>query len=285
MGVQTSLLAASAAVLALGALDGLRRWWTGGRILARLGHRPRRHPAPILATRLLHDAGVDGDIRLYLQIWTAVLVLSSAASAVTAGGLVIFGVAAIGPPVALAALRGRGERLRVAQLPAALDIVAGSLRGGAALTIAIDDAAGVGGRLGPEFRAMARHSRDGMPLEDVVERWAQVDDVETALAAAALTMAASVGGPGADAVESAAASLRDRASASDEVAALSVQARLSAGVLTVAPVGFAVLLVSVDPTSARFLLATPAGWACISAGIALDVAGAFWMSRLVRRAT
>lgn len=285
MVVSTPVLAAATAALALGALDGLRRWWAGGRVLARLGHQPERHRAPAVATRLLHDAGIEGDARLLIQIWSAVLVLALASSVVTAGGLVIFGVAAIGPPIALVALRGRGARLRVAQLPAALDVVAGSIRGGAALTTAIDDAAGVDGRLGPEFRAMARHARDGMPLEEVVARWAETDESGITLAAAALTMAATVGGPGADAVESAAASLRDRASAADEVAALSVQARLSAGVLTAAPLGFAVLLVSLDPTSARFLLATPAGWACISTGIALDVAGALWMGRLVRRAS
>ena len=51
----------------------------------------------------------------------------------------------------------------------------------------------------------------------------------SALTAAALVTAADLGGPGADAVESAAASLRERAAADDEVGALSVQARLSAG--------------------------------------------------------
>jgi tight adherence protein B len=45
-----------------------------------------------------------------------------------------------------------------------------------------------------------------------------------------------------------------------------------------------VLLTSLDPTAARFLLGTPAGWLCIGAGLGLDAIGAWWMSRLVRRA-
>src|SRR5690606_19512791 len=108
--------------------------------------------------------------------------------------------------------------------------------------------------------------------------WTDADAIDGAgrLAGAALVVAADLGGPGADALDAAAASLRDRAAAVDEVTALSVQARLSALVLTAAPVAFALLLTSIDPTSAHFLLRTPAGWICVTVGLALDAAGALW---------
>ncbi len=294
----TTLAPALAAFVAVASLVTVRdgwRWWDGGRARARLAHQPGRHPpnrhesgrrdAPPVVARLLDDAGIEADPSLCLHLWGAGLAVSLVASTVTPSGLVALAVVGTGPPIALVASRGRGRRRRDAQLPDALDVVATSLRGGAALAAAVGDAARIGGRLGPEFQTMARHVRDGMPLAGVVGRWARSGGRETALAGAALTVAATVGGAGADAIEAAAGSLRDRAALAAEVAALSVQARLSAGVLTLAPVGFTFLLVSVDPTSARFLLATPAGWVCLVVGGILDLVGALWMHRLVERAS
>lgn len=278
------LLGAAAVVFAWLAVRDIAQWWSAAVVGRRLGARPIP-PVPPWLRRHFLDAGIDGDVRTPLRLWAIAVAVAITASAVVDGGIIVLLVVVVGPPAAVVAARGRGDRLRAAQVPAALDVVAGSLRGGSALPTALADAASVGGRLGAELETMTRHVRDGRPLPEVVEEWARADDPATALAGASLTLAASVGGPGADAVEAAAASLRERAAIEGEVAALSVQARLSAVILSVAPLGFAVLLVSLDPTSARFLLATPAGWACIVVGLVLDLAGAAWMQRLVRGAS
>lgn len=278
------LLGAVAVALAWLAVRDTVQWWSAAVVGRRLGARSTP-PVPPWLRRHFLDAGIDGDVRTPLRLWAIAVAVAVTASAVVDGGIIVLAVVVVGPPVAVVAARGRGDRLRSAQVPAALDAVAGSLRGGSALPTALGDAASVGGRLGAELETMTRHVRDGRPLPEVVEEWARADDPATALAGASLTLAASVGGPGADAVEAAAASLRERAAIEGEVAALSVQARLSAVILSVAPLGFAVLLVSLDPTSARFLLATPAGWACIVVGLVLDLAGAAWMQRLVRGAS
>lgn len=259
------------------------RWWSA-MVVGRRLDTPAPRPVPAWIGRRFVDAGVDGDPRVHLRLWALAVAAAGAFSAVLDGGRILVAVALAGPPGALFASTGRGDRLRTAQIPAMLDAVAGSLRGGSALAVAISDATSVGGRLGAELETMTRHVRTGRPLRDAVAEWARSDDPGTSLAGAALTVAATLGGPGADAVEAAAASLRERAAIDGEVAALAVQARLSAGILSVAPLGFAVLLVSLDPTSAHFLLATPAGWACIAVGLALDAAGGLWMRRLVRSA-
>ncbi|MDE0801906.1 MAG: type II secretion system F family protein [Acidimicrobiales bacterium] len=279
-----SFLAACAVVLVWLTVRELRSWWSGARVERRLGgwNVP---PAPRWVRHHFTEAGIDGDVRTHLRLWGLTIALAIAAVAVVDGGPIVLAIVVVAPPAALFAARGRGDRLRSAQFPVALDTVAGSLRGGTTLPVALGDAASVGGRLGAELETMTRHVRDGRPLPDALEGWAQDDDPATALAGASLTLAASVGGPGADAIEAAAASLRERAAIDGEVAALSVQARLSAGILSVAPLGFAVLLVSLDPTSAHFLLATPAGWACITVGFVLDAAGAAWMHHLVRSAS
>lgn len=279
-----ALLASGAVLLGWFAARDTIGWWSAAVVGRRLGER-EEPPVPAWIQRRFVDAGIDTDARTFLRLWAIAVALSSAAAFVMAGGVLVSAVVVIAPPCLLLAAGGRGDRLRSAQIPAALDTVAGSLRGGSALTTALGDAASVGGRLGSELATMTRHVRDGRPLPDVLAEWSRADDPSTTLAGASLTLAAAVGGPGADAVEAAAASLRERSAIEAEVDALSVQAKLSAGILSVAPLGFAVLLVSLDPTSARFLLATPAGWACIGVGLLLDVVGAWWMHRLVRGAS
>jgi tight adherence protein B len=69
------------------------------------------------------------------------------------------------------------------------------------------------------------------------------------------------------------------------VQALATQARISAVVITVAPLAFAALGVLGDEHTATFLLRTPRGLACLAAGVALDAFGAWWMARLAGRTT
>jgi tight adherence protein B len=91
---------------------------------------------------------------------------------------------------------------------------------------------------------------------------------------------AELGGPAAAPLERAAAMLRARAADAAERRAHSAQARLSALVLTLLPIGaLALLVVSSAPT--RSALAAPAGLACLAAGAVLNVAGWAWMRRLI----
>ena len=63
---------------------------------------------------------------------------------------------------------------------------------------------------------------------------------------------------------------------------MSSQARLSALVIGVAPIAFAVLAAGMDGEGARFLLRTPLGLACLAVGLGLDGLGALWMHRLAQ---
>ena len=260
-------------------------WWTAGRALSLVGARQAAgRPAPSILRRALARAGVDIDGWVALRLWAVALAVSVALALVARGGPVVVVVTLIGPPGALLAARGRSARIRQRQLPVALDAVAAGLRGGEALRTALEAASAAGGPVGDELARVTSHAAAGRSLAAALTDWAaSADDHGTRLAGAALAVAAEVGGPGADAVDAAAASLRDRAAAEDEVAALSVQARLSAALLTVAPLAFAFLLTTLDPPSARFLFGTRAGWACIAVGLTLDLLGGWWMMRLVRR--
>ena len=280
-----AVLAAAAVVVLAWAAHGSGRHWAGERTRSRFGIPAPGRAGPAWLERALGSAGISIDAATALHLWGAAVVLGIGAQIVLGGGAVLLVVAVAGSPVAVALARGRADRLRARQLPLALEAVAAGMRGGASLGTAIAEAATGDGALPAELRRVAGHARAGRPLTETLTEWAAArPDPHTRLAAAALAVAAELGGPGAGAVEGAASSLRERSVVDDEIAALSVQARLSAVLLTAAPLGFAFLLSSIDPTSADFLFGTRAGWLCIAIGLALDALGALWMARLVGRA-
>jgi hypothetical protein len=56
-------------------------------------------------------------------------------------------------------------------------------------------------------------------------------------------------------------------------------------IIVTATLAFALVSVASSRDLAWFLFATPLGWVCLSGGLALDAAAAWWMSRIVRSAT
>jgi len=69
------------------------------------------------------------------------------------------------------------------------------------------------------------------------------------------------------------------------VRALSSQARASAYVIGCAPVVFLAFVGITDPESVGFLVGTSIGWLCLLSGLGLDALGAWWMTRIVARAS
>jgi tight adherence protein B len=201
-------------------------------------------------------------------------------------GTVAFAVPGLAVTPLLVRRRRRARALvrRGSQLPQALERLAGALRSGSSLPVALGDA----GRatpdpLGPELAALALGASRGQPMAAVLDAWARRhDDPGTRLAATALVLATVVGVAPARAVDGVAATLRERLELSAERRALASQARTSALVLSAAPLLFALLLGMSDGAAGRFLLHSRAGWACLAGGLGLDSLGAWWMARLTR---
>lgn len=167
-------------------------------------------------------------------------------------------------------------------LPDAVDALASALRSGQAPGLALAATSSVAPPgLAAQLRAAAEATGRGVPLADAVDRWAATSDLDgVALVAAAVSVTARAGGEVGRSLASVADTLRERRALRREVRALSAQARLSATVLALAPLGFAVVSVGIDPASARFLLGTPLGIACLVGGATLDTAGWVWMRRI-----
>lgn len=166
-----------------------------------------------------------------------------------------------------------------------LEAVARALRGGRSLVQAVDEAAASLPR-GPavdDLSDVVGAVRSGVPLAAALASWATKGEDARVLAGAALTLGAEVGGASARSLDAAASGLRDRAALAREVRALTSQARASALVMVLAPVGFVIVAGAADRRIVATLLTTPTGLACITLGLGLDAIGAGWMARMTRQ--
>jgi tight adherence protein B len=219
--------------------------------------------------------------------WLQTSVVSPTVALLVAGPAlaVLIAIAAGVAPVVVGCVARRRAADRLDRLvPDALGQVAASLRAGASLRGALADAAvGTAEPLGGQLAEVVAEAERGRPLRDALAGWADRAPPAASgarLAATALAIGAEAGGGIAQAVDGVAATVRERRQVQAEVAALATQARASAVLLGVAPLGFAALLSVSDPAAARFLLGTPVGLACLGAGLALEALGVAWMARI-----
>lgn len=217
-----------------------------------------------------------------LARWTvlgllAVLVVASPRLVVVA--LVLTGIAVTVAP------RLTGRRAPEAyerELVSVVEGVTASLRGGASLSQAVAVAARAEGQVAADLAVVVGRAGQGEALQVGLDGWAHGRPQSGArLVADALALAGASGGSGGGALAGVAATLRERAALRREVRALGSQARASAVVLVASPVAFTVAVSLLDARVAGFLVGSAAGWACLVLGFGLDVAGAWWMSRLL----
>ena len=282
-------LLAGATVWAMGATA--TSWLAAPARIRAAGLRRLPPPPPDgswLATRLA-DAGLPGPARRWRAAWIG-LAAAGASGALVAGGpaLAALGLAAAvsGPWLLLRARRGVGAATVEAALAPVLEATARGLRAGASLPTALAAAAtGAAPAVSADLAGVAgaAGAATGGGLVAALDRWADDRPLPgVRLTAAALALAAEVGGGGARALDGVALTLRQRQVVAGEVRALATQARLSAVVLTLAPLAFAALAAAGDPRSAAVLLRSPVGQGCLAAGLALDAVGAVWMARITR---
>jgi tight adherence protein B len=180
----------------------------------------------------------------------------------------------------------RRQRALELAWPGVADELAAGLRTGASLPQALatvaatrtDDASLTLRRLlGPVERGQALAEGGG--------RWAErAVSVDEQLLAEAVQLAAWAGRPEPVLFDAVADAGRERQALAGELRAQTAQARASAAVMAVLPVGFTALTAMTNAGAAHFLLTTTGGWACIVTGLTLEVLGGVWMRTAIRRA-
>jgi tight adherence protein B len=254
------------------------------RLAERLEHL--RLPPPV--RRSIDGLALPWGVEVTVTATALVLAALTAAALVLAGPVAATVVAGAGGASAVGAAvaaSGRADRLVDRDLVPMLDRLAAGLRSGASLPGALTEAAAAArGPLRADLDALGGRLAAGVSFPSAVAQWAaarRTPAVGTTVAA--LVIAHRVGGGAARAVDGVATSLRDRAVVAREVVALSTQARASAVVIVLAPLGFGVVSGAADQQTWSFLTSTPAGLACLGGGVALDLAGGLWMAWLAHR--
>lgn len=166
---------------------------------------------------------------------------------------------------------------------ASLEAMARATATGSSLHVAVADAADDPGA--PDvLTEIARSQRGGRSVATALDAARPAADPDEVLALGVLRAVARAGGPAAEPLDRAAGVLRERRVAREERSVAAAQAQLSARVLSALPGVVVLWAVATDPDLARVLLRTPAGLVCLLVGGALNLAGWWWMRRIVSSA-
>ena len=195
-------------------------------------------------------------------------------------GLVLLGMA---PNLLLARLSKR-RRLRFAdQLPDALMLVAGAIRSGASLPLALRQMSlEVPAPCGQEFELMLREQRLGVSLDDALgslERRMGGDDLR--LFTAAIRIAGDSGGNLAETLERLADTIRRKLTVEGKIRALTAQGRLQGWIMSLLPIAVAVALFALEPEAMEPLIATWQGWIVCGVIAVLELAGMIFIRRIM----
>lgn len=270
-------------------------WWAARRVAHALRLRPVRVATPTSRSAavavwwagVLTDAGIVTAPDTVAVWWCGAVgaggvfggLVDARLGVLAAGGVVGGGVAV------LATARQRSRAAAVRALPGFVRTVAAELRIGGTVVGAIERGA-VAGPLAPDCRRIATRLRLGAPVLTALSWWpTDRDGPDVRAVAGALAVAASVGGPAADALDGLAAALADRHAVVAEARAQSAQARSSAVVVVAAPLGYLVVAAAADQRAIDALFATPIGVTCLVVAIVLELVAVWWIRSLLRRAT
>ncbi len=196
----------------------------------------------------------------------------------------------IGAVAAVAIVRVRNRRAhRVPPLVAqerfadAVGAMAASVRAGSSLAQAMRYAADESAE--PARAGLQQLVADldvGVPLDDAVRRWARREHTADAdLVAGALDLHRRTGGDLPGVLEQVCATIRDRVAVQREVRSLTAQARLSAWILGLLPIGFFAFLWLTARRDIEGALSTPAGVTCLLVGLVLEALAVLWIRTLL----
>ena len=209
------------------------------------------------------------------------------AGAVTFGALAGAGLAAAGPSAVARLLAARRRRYRsavdagVAEMAVA---IADAIGGGRSLRAALGEAAGgVGGAAGHELRRTAAELAAGAPTDDALEATrgrVRSPRMDTLVAACLLQRRA--GGDLARLLREMARGMEDQARLEDEVRAATAQARFTALIVVLLPVGGALLAELASPGWFAGLWGSFLTAWLVGVALVLQAVAAFLMHRLGR---
>jgi tight adherence protein B len=200
------------------------------------------------------------------------------------GSLATTAVAITAPAMVARRRKRRQEIATQERLAEAVSLVASAMRSGRSLHQAIELAAtDLDPLLGSTFRRLADRTGLGDAMDESIDAWAHdVGGPDARLVAGVLKLHRRTGGSLAASLENLAGTLRDRRASARELGSLTAQARLSATIIGLLPIGFFLFLSAIARPDLEAAYETPTGVAAIGFGLALQGAAFVWIRHLLR---
>ncbi|HEX2497601.1 MAG TPA: type II secretion system F family protein, partial [Actinomycetes bacterium] len=187
-------------------------------------------------------------------------------------------------PVVYLSFKRSGRRHRFdEQLPGTLQLLSGSLSAGYSLPQAVDTVARQASQpVATEYGRAIMESRLGVPIEDALQHVAErTGSQDFGWVVMAIRIQRQVGGNLAELLNTIAGTLRERERLRRQVRVLSAEGRLSAWILGVLPLLFAMYLFVARRDYLMKLFTEPMGIAMLFVGVLALGIGMFWMKKIV----
>ncbi len=169
------------------------------------------------------------------------------------------------------------------QLPDALQLIAGGLRAGVSLNLALQQVVREGRPpLSEEVDMLLREHRLGIPMDQALEHLARRLPLQAIiLVVAAMRIANETGGNLAEALERASTTVRRRLAMEGKIRALTAQGKLQAVVVGLLPVALLLVLGRMEADAMSLMWETPMGWTTLAVITLLESFGILLIRRIV----
>jgi tight adherence protein B len=170
-----------------------------------------------------------------------------------------------------------------AQLPDALQLLAGTLRAGYSLPQGLDAVSvEIADPMGTELRRAITETQLGRELEDALANIAErLDSADFAWAVMAIGIQREVGGNLAEVLITVAETMVQRERLQREVNALTAEGRVSAFILAMMPPGLGVVMYVMNPEYVGVLFSRTIGLALIGLAVVSGLIGLVWMKKVI----
>ncbi|MGE3856486.1 MAG: type II secretion system F family protein [Dehalococcoidia bacterium] len=198
--------------------------------------------------------------------------------------MVAVAVGCLVPPL-LVARRGasRGRRLN-AQVAQTIELIASSLRAGFGFMQSVEFAAREQvDPIASELRATIREIEFGVSVDEALERLlARTQDEDLDLVVSAVLVQRRVGGDLGEVLTNIAQMIHDRVRIRGEIRTLTAQARMSAWVVGMLPLGFAAVMTALQPSHMAVLIEEPVGRLMVLGAAGLQGVGFLLVRRIAQ---
>jgi tight adherence protein B len=223
----------------------------------------------VLSSALLAAIGLLGGEWLFRFVWV---------------GLVVGGLLACVPTVALVWKRDRRTAKFEELFPEAIDLLSRALRAGHAFTTALGMVAEeMPQPIGGEFRLLYDRQNFGLPLPDALRAFAErVPLLDARFFVIAVLTQRESGGNLSEVLDNLATVIRDRFTVKRQVRSKSAHGRLTGWILAAMPPALVLIFMVVSPGYLRPLIEEPTGIRMVVIGIGLQIVGTLVIRRIVR---